>query len=205
LYFAQWHQVRNKKTTPLLIKRRGNSFKEVTVNTFKLFLDIDGIVCTQRCTKDWIKVALPYGEYKYSNICWDEKAINEFLYFLAQLEAITPYEIILSSDWRWNNPEDHTRLLFDRYKIPQYTSITPIKSHTATHGIRSLEILEWLKENNVTDNKYLVIDDTSFIIKPHIDNKNFVFVNGGWNSGGFNHWHRKHALEKARKLLGIAS
>lgn len=174
------------------------------METFKIFLDLDGVLVTRKCTKSWVKVALPYGEYRYENISWDENAVYNFLEFLRQLSKLTSYEIILSSDWRWANPEEHTRMLFDKYQIPQYVSTTPVQSKHQTNGIRSLEILAWLKDNNITHNKYLVIDDTSFIVKPHIENANFVFVNGGWHSNGFNPWHKKHALEKASKLLGLS-
>jgi len=167
---------------------------------FNIFLDLDGVLVTQRCTKSWVKHVLPYGKEHYSNLCFDEGAVFQFLRFLECLQNHCEYRIILSSDWRWNNPEDSTRALFDKHGIPQYADITPVRD-PETHGIRGKEILAWIKLNKAEEEPYLAIDDIN--CKPYVPNRNFVYVNGGWHSNGFNKWHFRHALVKAQLQLGI--
>lgn len=162
-----------------------------------IFLDVDGVLHTKRSAKHWVKIALPYGAYTYRNLTWDNAAITQFLAFLYQLP--TDFKIVLSSDWRWNNPEDSTRALFDQYKIPQYISTTPVLDYTG-HGFRGREILNWLSENEKPYTPYLVIDDEHWGIDKVIPKQHSVFVQGGWQSG-FNAWHRKHALHKVHKQL----
>ncbi len=165
---------------------------------FVIFLDLDGVLVTQRCTKSWVQIALPYGATTYRNICFDEEAVSNFKNFLNKLSELTEYKIVLSSDWRWNNPEDSTRAIFDQYQIPQYVDITLIKE-PETHGIRGKEIKFWLDKNKWS-NLYLAIDDID--CKRHIPKQNFVYVTNGWHSRGFNEWHVKHAIQKAKTLLG---
>lgn len=165
-----------------------------------IFLDLDGVLVTKRCTKTWTKIALPYGEYKYENLCWDETAVYQFTRFLGDIKKHTELQIILSSDWRWANPEESNRELFARYEIPQYVSATPVRE-PETHGIRGKEILWWIKHNNAEGQPYLVIDDLD--VRKDIPKEHIVFVQGGWHSGGFNKWHYRHALTKAQLQLGL--
>jgi hypothetical protein len=166
-----------------------------------ILLDIDGVLCTSRATKNWETVALPYGAYKHTHIEWDEAAVTQFLIFLTELDDLgIKHQIILSSDWRFMNPEESTRNLFRRYSIPQYVDITPIHNRD-NHGLRGKEILDWLTINNHLGNPYLVIDDEQFGIKPTIPKEHTVFVEGGWHSKGFGKYHRKHALAKVKKQL----
>lgn len=169
---------------------------------FLIFLDLDGVLVTRKCTKTWISIALPYGAYRHTNLCFDENPVSLFLRFLKDLSKYTEFNIILSSSWRYENPEESTRELFTRYNIPQYVSTTPYR-HPETQGIRGQEILWWLKHNNAEDHPFLVIDDEMFPIEKHIEKKHLVHVQGGWHSNGFNTWHYKHALSKAQKQLGV--
>lgn len=175
-----------------------------TNNKFIVFLDIDGVVNTKKSGKKWISEQLPWSDkYVHHHIEWDENCTYNLNECFRQIRKLKELFIVLSSDWRYENSEKSNRELFTRYEIQQYESITPF-GNTApeTHGVRGLEILWWLKQH-APNNPYLVIDDLSFPIKGHIENKNFVFVNNGWHGGGFNPWHKKHAVEKAKKLLGV--
>lgn len=166
-----------------------------------IFLDLDGVLVTSRATKNWQTIALPYGAYKHTHLEWDEAAVTQFLALLTNLDQLgIEHQIILSSDWRFMNPEESNRELFKRYGIPQYIGITPVHNKD-NHGLRGKEILDWLTTNGQLDNPYLVIDDEQFGIKPTISKEHTVFVEGGWFSKGFGKYHRKHALAKVNKQL----
>jgi hypothetical protein len=180
-----------------------------------LFLDMDGVLNTPSSQKKWKNkprapsIYVQGGEWGDTPdpeiIVLNDNCVETFKLLLSQLPR--EYVIILSSTWRHAVHWDLNQATFKNHGLPELFSRT-------VHGVpgiedqsrwdRGLEILHWIESNNCKENPFLVIDDEMFTIDKHIPKKHLVYVQNGWNSNrGFNDWHRRHALEKIQKQLGL--
>jgi hypothetical protein len=108
-----------------------------------VFTDIDGVLNPHWKTK-WSKIAID----KYNKVCRDFN--------------LTP---VITSTWRLNHTLEELQEIFTKQGIT-----TPIYDFTPhiDQADRGIEIKEWLKNNSV-DN-FVIIDDKTSDIEPHINN-----------------------------------
>jgi hypothetical protein len=125
-----------------------------------IFLDIDGVLNSEEYyihrQKDWS------GKFKFSYDL-DEIAIQR----LNKIIENTKINIVLSSTWRLfqiNEVINSLKYKGFKYDIEYVTTFIPMD--------RGLQILKFIKNNNVKD--YIVIDDDDFDIKAYIPTENFV-------------------------------
>ena len=123
-----------------------------------IFLDIDGVLNTQKTFKDI------YDEYQVTHKRRVELDENK-IFYLSEIVRLTGAYIVLSSSWRifghmedgifipTNRRTEELKRLFAKYNLVIY-DMTPFL------GSREEEIREWVSNHNVED--YLIIDDETF-------------------------------------------
>ena len=113
-----------------------------------IFLDIDGVLRTDKSDKEWsLKLGLPVPEKRYRN--FSNKSVSNINF----IHSITRCKIVLISNWRLHGTLDELKDLFRKQGIqPEIIDKTGISTS------RGEEILEWLSVNDDVDN-WVVIDD----------------------------------------------
>ena len=114
-----------------------------------IFLDIDGVLVTQKSLKK-----TRWDECRYARL--DAKCVCN----LNRLIALSAADIVLSSSWR-----GHSNAEFDRvadYLVESGVSKRAI-SKTPFHadGDRGCEILEWINDEEVAQEQCVILDDDS--------------------------------------------
>lgn len=119
-----------------------------------IFLDIDGVVETIYWSKDPNGVVC-YNGFKFTkDILSNEQAIG----WLNELYNKVPYDVVITSTWRYNMDKEKFQELFIRSGFnPEIKIIgtTPI-----LYQQRGIEIQQWLDDNKF-NGRFIIIDDDS--------------------------------------------
>lgn len=160
-----------------------------------IFLDIDGVLVTSSSIasidkyKTESSIIIPINDVRHIETV-DENCLNNFRSLLTQLDDVM---IVISSSWRKLYKRIQFCEFFSYWGLPPkiVLDITP----SSNHGERGLEILEWLEKTSYKDeiDSYIVIDDSTSDILPHIKEENFV--NTSWQNG-FEEHHIEEVLRK---------
>lgn len=119
-----------------------------------IFLDIDGVIETIYWEKD-TDGTWSYNVHKYGN---EEINNKQAIGWLNELYKKVPYDIVISSTWRYKMSKDQFQELFTRSGFNpdiKVIDVTPI-----LYQQRGLEIQEWIDNNNFKG-KFIIIDDDS--------------------------------------------
>ncbi len=119
-----------------------------------IFLDIDGVIETIYWEKDqdgtWSYNVHKYGHEEINN----KQAIG----WLNELYKKVPYDVVVSSSWRYKMNKDEFQELFTRSGFDP--KIKVIDTTPILYQQRGLEIQKWLDDNNFKE-KFIIIDDDS--------------------------------------------
>lgn len=159
---------------------------EKNMNPIKLiFLDIDGVLVTGK------HLSVLHHAGKKNSQVFDPECVLFFNDLISKTQA----KIVISSTWRKIHSLDWIK---EHFKSQGFLFSDSIIGMTKKeHKDRGLQILEWLDENkelllNYEGYSYIVIDDDTQDIVPHIQSHLFInpsFVNG------FQEEHLKQALD----------
>lgn len=130
-----------------------------------IFLDIDGVLRTDKSDKFWSKVLnqdIPTSIFERKLSPTSIKILNEII-------LITDAKVVITSMWRTFYNIDRLRSIF---KDSGFKG--EIVGETKQFGDRGEEIQEWLDTNYI--NKYVVIDDSVRDILNHIDTKRVIKI-----------------------------
>ena len=150
-----------------------------------IFLDFDGVVNNISYDKYMdIDILVKKGKDKYFTSTWSINNLEPFLNLLlwCQKEEI---KIVISSSWRilfedYNYMEDMFCEIFKQYSYQKrkdkYNDL--VIGKTKYLGFRGLEILQWLKDNEILNiENYVVVDDeVDYDIKQHINKEHYVQI-----------------------------
>lgn len=180
-----------------------------------VFLDIDGVVATERALdKKWFDYAAdmpmtgfgddlkskklahpPVSMYDWP---FDQECISN-LHYYQRYYRTKGYNVnyVISSSWRMGRTIEELNKLFAKKGLILHEIVGKTK-HGKTRGE---EINEWLKDNNVESNPFIVIDDEcDYDIVQHIDDKHLVKT---IMYNGFDTLKLKNALYKTNDLLSL--
>lgn len=150
-----------------------------------LFLDIDGVLNTY---ESHIRFQQTKSRHK-TDFIFDPVAVANLNILLKRYNPV----IVISSSWRQSLMMSTLRFIFEQngvWKAPNFA--TPEGSNEE----RGLEILAFLiSRGEMNQSPYLVLDDNEFSITPHIEDKHFVHIYNGWETG-FTKEHLNHAMDK---------
>lgn len=131
-----------------------------------IFLDIDGVIATRK-------------SYKEEKDRIDRNCVKILNLLTDKLNA----DIVISSTWR-HNTETPSILKHAGVKA-DIVGTTP-RVHLSRD--RGIEILTWMSEHKYVGD-YLIIDDDSFDIVPHIPSVNFLYIKNGFSESGLTMEH----------------
>lgn len=119
-----------------------------------IFLDIDGVVETIYWEKD------EDGSYSYNVHKYGHEELNnkQAIGWLNELYNKIPYDIVISSTWRYKMDKDQFQELFIRSGFNpdiRVIGITPI-----LYQQRGIEIQKWLNDNKFKG-RFIIVDDDS--------------------------------------------
>ena len=162
---------------------------------FYVFLDIDGVM---NDFTYWNECKAKHGNGKvmsYQNYPFNPNSLNNLMLLNKQLtNKGYVMRIVLSSTWRVGITDvaivnsrlaEYGMTIFD--KTPQLNSV----AFNQINDYRSLEIKEWLENNNNPMN-YLILDDNERIANK-FEEKHYVITNANY---GFNDEKLKEAIDK---------
>lgn len=130
-----------------------------------IFLDIDGVLRTDKSDRFWSKVLnqdIPTSIFERKLSPTSIKILNEII-------LITDAKVVITSMWRTFYNIDRLRSIF---KDSGFKG--EIVGETNQFGDRGEEIQEWLDTNYI--NKYVVVDDSVRDILNHIDTKRVIKI-----------------------------
>jgi hypothetical protein len=137
-----------------------------------IFLDIDGVLVCEGCTKE------AWGRHHFDPEC--VRTLN-------RLVRETKAKIVISSDWRYYHSPSQMGDIFDEEGVQaEIVGETPY----LVDGTRGDEILKWIQDNKYTGH-FLVIYDDVFDIEPYKDIPRdcIIHVKDGWDDGGLKDKH----------------
>lgn len=181
-----------------------------------IFLDVDGVIATQRSLdlkwrdymgddphdQDFGEV-LDQKNLNFPGISgddwpFDQECISNFHYFQRSYRQMGHnVKYVISSTWRGGRTIEEIHDLF----VMKGLILCEIVGKTGRDKgrKRGKEILTWLKDNDVEDNPYIVIDDEcKFDINKHIDEKHIIDTT--FNTG-FDYSKMRRAIYKVNKQL----
>ena len=177
-----------------------------------IFFDVDGVVATQRSLdlkwkdymgegpdKDFSKVLkeknLDFPGLSFTDWPFDQECISNLHYYQRTFrERGYNVKYVITSSWR-SGDIDEIKDIF----IMKGLILCRIVGETKRSGKRGIEILDWLKENGVEDEVYLVFDDEcKYDIDDYIEEKHLV--NSSFNTG-FDYNILRKAMYKTEELL----
>jgi hypothetical protein len=127
---------------------------EITYKTNIIFLDIDGVLNCQLFFEECMKNNVKYNKLEHykSQLC--EKRIKWF----NDLCNETDSKVVISSTWRHGKTIEQLQSILNEsganFEIIDKTSISD-------HGIRGVEIYEWINGHKLIVKNYAIIDDDS--------------------------------------------
>lgn len=165
-----------------------------------IFLDIDGVLNNATFKTNWIKahkgLNKNYLEIRFNHLFinatemefYNGYIVSENLENFNRIIDATNADIVLSSDWRFINDGnynnvadiDFVRRLFEVRGIKgNVVGLTPyIFKHP-----RDIEILRYIKSNNIKDTKIVVIDDLREAGEAIRDIPDSLFIWTNYNTG----------------------
>lgn len=134
-----------------------------------LFLDIDGVLATAN------QFDLKSRHPKYDCYPFDKKCIKVFNEILLTTDSI----IVLTSDWKYHYTQEMMNDIFQWNEIIKpISNFTPslwgtkFKSASDLEQCRADEILTYLDDRKIRENKWVAIDDLD--LSPYLPDENFV-------------------------------
>lgn len=127
-----------------------------------LFLDIDGVLnyelFYQKKLKQKFENNLLDDDFSsYVNRHIDFKLVRKLYDFCIDNNI----QIVISSSWRIGKEVSELKMIFESIKTGMGNLIVG-KTKSSSHGFRGLEVLQYCKENNITN--YIILDDDSDFI-----------------------------------------
>lgn len=115
-----------------------------------IFLDIDGVLNTDRWEAYLLSNGLPLGDE--FGILFDENSVTH----LAEIITATGADIVVHSTWKLDKSLDWIRLLWQKRKLPGH--IFDITPNIPPHYSKMEEIESWLIKHQYVSN-YIILDD----------------------------------------------
>ena len=113
-----------------------------------IFLDIDGVLRTEKSDKEWsLKLGLPIPEKRYRN--FSAKSVSNINF----INSLVRCKIVVTSNWKLYYSLTELKEIFKKQGI-----LLEVIDKTGISTSRGEEILEWLSINDDVDN-WVVIDD----------------------------------------------
>jgi hypothetical protein len=148
-----------------------------------IFLDVDGVLCTQNMWKQEVIAEDGYSEFNH--ICVEN---------LNKLVELTNARIILTSTRRINKTVEEFEAIMHRRGFAGKVADKINHNTELSSTTRTEEIREWINRNGVPD-KYVIIDDDSRIAdvgEPYIHH---------WVRTSYHRGLDESALEQALRIL----
>ncbi len=179
-----------------------------------VFLDIDGVVATQRSIdlkwRDYMgddphdtdfgavlkEKNLDFPGLSMDDWPFDQECISNLHYYQRMFrQQGHNVKYVISSSWRSGRTIEEIYDLF----VLKGLILCKIVGKTGRDGKRGTQILNWLKDNKVENEPYLVIDDEcGFDINEFIDEKHIIDTT--FNTG-FDYSKMRRAIHKTNELL----
>lgn len=115
-----------------------------------IFLDIDGVLNTDRWEAYMLAQELPLGDE--FGIFFDENSVMH----LAEIITATGADIVIHSTWKLDKSLDWIRLLWQKRNLPGH--IFDITPNVPPHYSKMEEIESWLIRHQYISN-YIILDD----------------------------------------------
>ena len=132
-----------------------------------IFLDIDGVLNTERSYKALVAEGQPWrddcGPY------FDREAVDNLRHIVEATEA----DIVITSSWKYKGLDAMHQLWTLRDMPGMLLGVTP-ETMSNDYCSRGMEILKWLTQNAPDDEdeyRYVIIDDSPFFLPeqlPHL-------------------------------------
>lgn len=157
-----------------------------------IFLDFDGVLCTDRTYKAWRSVGSPKDFASYVSL-FDSDCVQQ----LNQLEGCS---IIVSSSWRYSSiqPYPCVDLLRDAGVNLPIVGETPKLTPYHNYAARGKEIAAFVEEHGLSLTDFIILDDEAHAARFGIKGQGSRLIQTP-ESTGFSH---PRFLERAKKLIG---
>lgn len=154
-----------------------------------LFLDIDGVLNTQKSQDSWKDTTWEFVKFH-------KESADNFNELLTQI----PCDIVMTCHcWKLDYTLKEIRKIFGRYTFHK-DGMSYYATPTIPFSSRGKEIRKFLERYDI-DPPYLVLDDDKKNVEGIIPESNFVHVEGGW-FGGLSMAKVNEAIVKLKKQMG---
>lgn len=125
-----------------------------------IFLDIDGVLNTERSYKSFAMAGLPWRDD--CGPFFDQEAVDNLRHIVEATDA----EVVITSTWKYKGLDAMHRLWTLRNMPGILLGVTP-ETMSNDYCSRGMEILKWLAQNAPEDSneyRYVIIDDSPFFL-----------------------------------------
>ena len=133
-----------------------------------IFLDIDGVLNTERSYRSFVTAGQPWRDD--CGPFFDQESVNN----LRHIIETTGADVVITSTWKLKGLDAMHRLWTLRDMPGILLDVTPETTSNDYYCSRGMEILKWLAQNAPEDSdgyRYVIIDDCQFILpeqKPYL-------------------------------------
>jgi hypothetical protein len=126
-----------------------------------IFLDIDGVLNTERSYKSFVYAGQPWRDE--NGPFFDQESVGNLRHIIDATQA----DVVITSTWKHKGLDAMHRLWTLREMPGILLGVTPESSSNDFYCSRGMEILKWLSQNAPDDPneyRYVIIDDSQFIL-----------------------------------------
>lgn len=126
-----------------------------------IFLDIDGVLNTERSYKSFVMAGEPWRDD--NGPFFDKESVDN----LRHIIEATGADVVITSTWKHKGLDAMHRLWTLRNMPGILLGVTPETLSNDSYCSRGMEILKWLVQNAPEDSneyRYVIIDDSQFFL-----------------------------------------